>query len=74
VRQHLAKLVDADLLVEGVEKSTGRGRPRLQYTVDPSAESRWGATGPHERLSLMLSDIIRTGDSPIEVGRRPGQC
>lgn len=72
VRQHLRKLVDAELLVEGVEKSTGRGRPRLHYAVDPSTESRWGATGPYERLSLMLSEIIRTGDPPIEVGRRAG--
>jgi predicted ArsR family transcriptional regulator len=72
VRQHLAKLVDAGLLVEGVEKPSGRGRPRLQYTVDPAVESRWGAPGPYERLSLMLSEIVRTGDSPIEVGRRAG--
>lgn len=70
VRQHLAKLVDAGLLVEGVAAPTGRGRPRLQYTVEPSVESRWGATGPYERLALLLGEVIRTGDPPIEVGRR----
>ena len=70
VRQHLAKLVDAGLLVEGVAAPTGRGRPRLQYTVDPSVESRWGVTGPYERLALLLGEVIRTGDAPIEVGRR----
>ena len=72
VRQHLSKLVEADLVSEATAPSVGRGRPRLVYTVDPSAESRWGVTGPYERLSLLLSDIIRTGDSPVEVGRRAG--
>jgi len=73
VRQHLAKLVDAGLLVEDVASPSGRGRPRLEYTVDPSVESRWGATGPYERLSLLLTDVIRSGDAPVEVGRRAGR-
>jgi predicted ArsR family transcriptional regulator len=73
VRQHLAKLVDAGLILENVEKRAGRGRPPLRYTVDPSTESRWGATGPYERLSLLLSEIIRTADPPVEVGRRAGR-
>lgn len=73
IRQHLAKLVDAGLVVEATAPRVGRGRPRLVYSVDPSAESRWGATGPYERLALLLSEIIRTGDSPIDVGRRSGR-
>lgn len=73
VRQHLTKLVDAGLVTEATAPRTGRGRPRLVYTVDPSAESRWGATGPYERLSLLLSEVIRTGDSPTVVGRRAGR-
>ena len=73
IRQHLAKLVDAGLVVEGTDAPAGRGRPRLSYALDPSAESRWGVTGPYERLSLLLSEIVRTGDTPIEVGRRAGQ-
>jgi predicted ArsR family transcriptional regulator len=73
IRQHLAKLVDAQLVVEGVAPSSGPGRPRLQYEVDPSADSRWGTAGPYERLSLMLTEIIRTGDTPLEVGRRAGR-
>ena len=60
VRQHLAKLVAAGLVVEEREAPSGPGRPRLLYTVDPGAESRWGVTGPYERLSLLL--------------RRPGYC
>jgi predicted ArsR family transcriptional regulator len=73
IRQHLAKLVDADLVVEATAPATGRGRPRLLYTVDPTAESRWGVSGPYERLSELLSEVIRTGDSPVEVGRREGR-
>ncbi|MGD9998259.1 MAG: helix-turn-helix transcriptional regulator [Ilumatobacteraceae bacterium] len=73
IRQHLAKLVDAGLASESTAPRVGRGRPRLVYTVDPSAESRWGVTGPYERLSLLLSEIIRTGRSPVDVGRRAGR-
>jgi predicted ArsR family transcriptional regulator len=70
IRQHLTKLVEAGLVAEATAPRAGRGRPRLVYTVDPSAESRWGVVGPYERLSLLLSEIIRTGDSPVDVGRR----
>jgi predicted ArsR family transcriptional regulator len=73
IRQHLAKLVDANLVVEEQAASTGRGRPRLNYRVHPAADSRWGATGPYERLSLLLSEMLRTGDSAVEVGRRAGR-
>jgi predicted ArsR family transcriptional regulator len=70
IRQHLAKLVRAELLTESHAPGKGRGRPRLNYTTHPSAESRWGVTGPYERLSLLLTEILRTGDTAEEVGRR----
>lgn len=70
IRQHLVKLIDAELLVQDTAPSTGRGRPRLIYRLDPGVESRWGVTGPYERLSLLLAEIVRTGASPVEVGRR----
>lgn len=73
IRQHLAKLVDAELVVEDTAPAAGRGRPRLVYAQHPNAESRWGVTGPYERLSLWLAEIVRTGDTPVEVGRRAGQ-
>ncbi len=73
IRQHLAKLVEAGLVTEATAPPAGRGRPRLCYTVDPSTESRWGVTGPYERLTLLLTQIIRSGDSPVEVGRRAGR-
>jgi predicted ArsR family transcriptional regulator len=73
IRQHLAKLVDAELVTEDLAASGGRGRPRLNYRVHPGADSRWGIAGPYERLTLLLSEIVRTGDSPLEVGRRAGR-
>ena len=73
IRQHLAKLVDAELVLEGSAPPTGRGRPRLLYTVNPSADSRWGVTGPFERLALLLTEIVRSGSTPVEVGRRAGR-
>lgn len=73
IRQHLAKLIAAGLVVERTASGGSRGRPRLIYEIEPSAESRWGVTGPYERLSRLLSEIIRTGDTPVEVGRRSVQ-
>ena len=73
VRQHLTKLVAADLVTEGRAASGGPGRPRLVYTLDPNAESRWGATGPYERLAQALTEVIRTGETPVEIGRRIGR-
>lgn len=73
IRQHLAKLVDADLLAMSTEKTGGRGRPKLVYRVDPRVESRWGVVGPYERLSVLLAEVIRTGDDPVAVGRRSGR-
>ena len=70
IRQHLGKLVSAGLVTEARAASTGRGRPRLVYELDPAAESRWDVEGPYERLSVLLAEIIRTGDSPVEVGKR----
>ena len=72
IRQHLAKLVEADLLIETTARPSGRGRPKLQYRINPNAESRWGITGPYERLSMLLAEVVRTGDTPEEVGRRAG--
>lgn len=73
IRQHLAKLVVAGLATESTAPSSGKGRPRLLYAVSPSTESRWGAVGPYERLALLLTDIVRSGDTPVEVGRRAGR-
>ena len=70
IRQHLAKLVAAGLVIEAKADARGRGRPRLLYEIDPAAEARWGDTGPYERLSRLLVEIIRTGLDAEEVGFR----
>lgn len=73
IRQHLAKLTEAELVSATTSSSSGPGRPKLVYSVNPSADSRWGVVGPYERLSKLLAEIIRTGDTPVEVGRRDGR-
>lgn len=73
IRQHLAKLLHAGLIVEHVASSQGRGRPRHLYTQDPAASGRWGGVNPYERLSELMAEMIRTGDDPLEVGRRAGR-
>ena len=73
IRQHLAKLVDAQLVLEATASPSGRGRPRLEYSIDPATESRWGPTGPYEQLSMLLTEVVRSGDTPLEVGRRAGR-
>jgi predicted ArsR family transcriptional regulator len=70
IRQHLAKLVAADLVVEATASGGRRGRPRLLYVIAPTVEGSWGTTGPYERLSRLLVEVIRTGSDPQEVGRR----
>jgi predicted ArsR family transcriptional regulator len=70
IRQHLAKLVSAGLVVETKAPPAGRGRPRLVYEIDPAVEGQWGTTGPYERLSQLLAEVIHTGLGPEEVGRR----
>jgi predicted ArsR family transcriptional regulator len=69
IRQHLAKLVAADLVIESHTQGGGRGRPRLVYEPNPAVEGQWGTTGPYERLSRLLVEIIRSRRDPEEVGR-----
>ncbi|WP_436794692.1 helix-turn-helix transcriptional regulator [Actinospongicola halichondriae] len=73
IRQHLNKLSNAGLVVQSTAASGRPGRPRLEYTASPSADSRWGGIGPYQRLSLLLTEIISSGDTPVDVGRRAGR-
>lgn len=70
IRQHLAKLVDADLVTGSRSTDGARGRPRLLYQPHPAVDSRWGVTGPYERLSVLLAEMLRTGDIAYDVGKR----
>ncbi len=72
IRQHLAKLRDASLVIEERGRPSGPGRPPLRYRPTPGAVERWGGAGPFEALSMMLLDLLRGDGSPQEVGRRAG--
>ena len=73
IRQHLAKLQGADLVVGERGAPTGPGRPPLRYRPSPGAAGRWGGTSPYETLSLMLLELVDGQSSPRDVGRRTGR-
>lgn len=72
VRQHLSKLCAADLLVEELVRSGGRGRPALQYRAAPRTVALSGTPSPYEDLAVLLLEILDGGD-PLEVGRAAGR-
>lgn len=74
IRQHLAKLSNAGLVVDEQRPASGRGRPPRAYRLAPGASERWGAAAPNELLSLMLLDLV--DDDPeqtLAVGRAMGE-
>ena len=72
VRQHLAVLKEAVLVVEEVEDRSRPGRPRLLYRLHPEAAGRWGTTGSYAWLASLLSAAIRREQDPRQVGRQDG--
>ena len=72
VRQHLAVLKDADLVVEEVEARDSPGRPRLLYRLHPEAAGKWETSGPYAWLAGMLSEAMTHDLSSREVGRQEG--
>ncbi|HEY5385190.1 MAG TPA: helix-turn-helix domain-containing protein [Acidimicrobiales bacterium] len=73
VRQHLAVLKAAGLIVEGTEERNCPGRPRLLYRLNPGIRGTWGTDGPYELLAALLSEVVRTQAAPREVGRAAGR-
>lgn len=73
VRQHLAKLCEADLLVEEFATRNGPGRPALQYRLATDVAGTWGTASPYERLAAVLLEMAADGLSPREAGRRAGR-
>ena len=73
IRQHLAKLRDAGLVIEEVGAPTGPGRPALRYRPTPGAAERWDGTNPYENLTTMLIGLLRGEGTPFEVGYAAGQ-
>ncbi len=72
VRQHLAVLKDAGLVVEEVEERSRPGRPRLLYRLAPEAAGRWGTPGAYAWLAGLLSDALRRQIEPRQAGRQEG--
>ena len=72
VRQHLAVLKDAGLVVEEVEERSRPGRPRLLYRLAPETAGRWGTPGAYAWLAGLLSDAVRRRLEPRQVGRQEG--
>lgn len=73
VRQHLAKLADAGLLVEEIAEPTGSGRPPLQYRIAPQAVATWVGPSPYAELSVLLLKVLDSGRSAREVGAEAGR-
>ena len=73
VRQHLAKLCAAGLLIDDVAPRGGRGRPALHYRVSPQAAGLWGARSPYEQLSTLLLDLLKGDRTPRQVGADAGR-
>jgi predicted ArsR family transcriptional regulator len=70
VRLHLARLVDAGLVIEELESTRHRGRPGYRYRsvgADPVAEA-----SAYRRLAGLLSQAVRAGASAREAGRAAG--
>lgn len=73
IRQHLAVLVEAGLVLEADEKRNVRGRPRKLYALRSDALSAFSSvSGSYERLAELLLDVATTSDSPYEIGLRSG--
>ena len=72
VRQHLAVLREAGLVVEEVEERARPGRPRLLYRLHPEVSDRWGATGAYSWLAGLLANAVRRRQEPRQVGRQEG--
>ncbi|HLF39918.1 MAG TPA: helix-turn-helix domain-containing protein [Acidimicrobiia bacterium] len=73
VRQHLAKLIDAGLVVEVRQPPAGPGRPPGRYRAAPAVLGRWGTESPYERLALLLLEVARSGRSARDVGEEAGR-
>lgn len=73
IRQHLAVLKGAELILERTEHRTTIGRPRRLYEVNPEVRGSWGTPGPYAELATLLSETVRSGLTPREIGRRAGR-
>ena len=70
IRQHLAVLVEADLVLEEREVRDRPGRPRLLYSAREDALRSFGdASRSYQRLAGLLLEVAMSGEGAYEVGR-----
>ena len=72
VRQHLAVLKDAGLILEEVESRNRPGRPRLLYRLHPEMAGNWGTPGAYAWLAGLLAEALQHDWTAREVGRQEG--
>lgn len=72
VRQHLAVLKDAGLVIEETEPRDRPGRPRLLYRPHPEVAERWDAHGSYAWLAGLLASAVRRKLDPRQAGRQDG--
>ena len=71
IRQHIARLVEARLLVESTEPRDRPGRPRLVYTArDDAIRALGDDSRSYRRVARLLLEVAKSGDDPYEVGKR----
>ena len=73
VRQHLAVLKEAELIVEEVETRSRPGRPALLYQLHPEAAGKWETSGSYAWLAGLLAEAMRNHVDVHEVGYREGR-
>jgi predicted ArsR family transcriptional regulator len=72
VRQHLAVLKAAGLVIEETEPRNRPGRPRLLYRQHTEVTERWDASGSYAWLAGLLSAAVRRKQDPRQAGRQDG--
>lgn len=73
VRQHLAVLKRATLVIEETEVRDRPGRPSLLYRLHPEAAGKWATMGSYTWLAQMFAEALQLEVSARESGRREGR-
>jgi Predicted transcriptional regulator len=73
VRGHLAKLEAVGLVQRMAEAPQRAGRPRLLYRTTPRSATVLGEPDAYERLAVLLTEVVRSGSTAREIGRRAGE-
>ncbi|MHB1087288.1 MAG: helix-turn-helix transcriptional regulator [Acidimicrobiales bacterium] len=72
VRQHLAVLKQAELVVEASEVRDRPGRPSLLYRLHPEAAGKWETPGSYAWLASLFAQAVKQNLSVREIGYREG--